>query len=112
MKTRTLQDRLGIAFPIRAPERLSIHDQPISELAGYAPDSEVHGEGRAKQRRPGSMQQFPLRSAPACTGNVNFAKEKQAVASKTKLVVWQRFPLNDSAGGQNAAPANEKTPRR
>ena len=87
-----------------------IPEQPISELAGYAPDSEVHGEGGAKQRRPGSMQQFPLRSAPACSGNVSFAKEKQAVASKTKLVVWQRFPLNDSAGGQNATPANEKAP--
>ena len=89
-----------------------IPEQPISELAGYAPDSEVHGEGGAKQRRPESMQQFPLRSAPASTGNLIFAKEKQAVASKTKLVVWQRFPLNDSACGQNATLANKKAPRR
>ena len=84
--------------------------QPISELAGYAPDSEEHGERGAKQRTPGSIQQFPLRNAPACTENIGFAKEAQAVASKTKLVTWQQLPLNDSAGGQNATPANEKAP--
>ena len=58
--------------------------QPISELAGYAPDSEEHGERGAKQRTPGSIQQFPLRSAPACTENIGFAKGNTSLGKQNK----------------------------
>jgi len=60
----------------------------------------------------GRFNSFPYAALPLAPKILVLPKETQALASKTKLVTWQQLPLNDSAGGQNATPANEKAPRR
>ena len=54
----------------------------------------------------------PMEMSSSTYRNLSPTAQTMGPANKSKPRFQPSNPLNDSAGGQNATPANEKTPRR
>ena len=113
-------------------------DCPFFALSISEPNFEEQGEGGSTQRGPREVKELPLRSTPIRTVNIAFADKAQALARKREFAVRQQVihftiprvaemlflptkkhhvvkytsPLYDSAGAQNAIPANKNAPNR
>ena len=107
LRTRPLQDRFPDSCFRAIVQSLSNRIQnwldmrPTPRNMANAGPSSVH---------QGRFNSFPYAALPLAPKIWVLPKETQALSSKTKLVTRQQLPLNDSAGGQNATPADEKAP--